>query len=89
MVEYNAYCLWLGYWYQAQDRGDSSGVAAALAALAGARGWETFNDPQTSDQGFRDGIHRMIDAVERGDRGTVLSELELNCQGTWPPPAGN
>jgi hypothetical protein len=89
MVEYSAYCLWLGYWYEAYDRGDSSSAAAAVAALAGARGWETFNDPLTSDRGFRKGIQRTIDAVERGDPATVLNELELNCQGTWPAPAGN
>jgi len=85
MVEINAYCLWLGYWYEAQDRGDAAAVAAAVAALNDARDWETFTDPLTSDEGFRDLTQSTIDAVIEGDADTVLSELELNCQGTWPP----
>lgn len=79
MVELNAYCLWLGYWYQAQERGDAARVGAAVSALDQARSWESFTDPLTSDQGFRDGIQRVIDAVERGEADTVLGELQLNC----------
>lgn len=85
MVEINAYCLWLGYWYEAQDRRDVAAVAAAVAALNDARGWETFTDPLTSDEGFRELAQKTIDAVDSGDADTVLSELERNCQGTWPP----
>ncbi|HYI67344.1 MAG TPA: hypothetical protein VEW95_10505 [Candidatus Limnocylindrales bacterium] len=84
MVEINAYCLWLGYWYEAQDDGDSAAVDAAVAALNDAREWETFTDPLTSDEGFRDHTQATIDAAVEGDEDAVLSELELNCQGTWP-----
>ena len=87
IVEYNAYCLWLGYWYQAQEAGDAASVNTAVTALEQARDWETFSDP-TKDQGFRDYSQRMIDAVERRDALTVLNELEVNCEGTWPPPSG-
>jgi hypothetical protein len=89
MVEINAYCLWLGDWYQAQERGDAVSVGAAVSALDKARSWESFTDPLTSDQGFRDNIQSRIDAAERGDAETVLFELETNCTGTWPPSSGN
>lgn len=85
MVEYNAYCLWLGYWYEAQDGGDSAGVSVAATVLDDARGWESFTDPLRGDEGFRNGIQRTIDAVESGDAPVVLRELNLNCLGTWPP----
>lgn len=88
MVEMNAYCLWLGYWYQAQERGDAAMVGGAVSALDQARTWESFTDPLTTDQGFRDGIQHVIDAVERGEPNTVLSELQLNCPGVWPPTSG-
>jgi hypothetical protein len=81
LVEMNAYCLWLGYWYQAQERGDAVSVGAAVSALDQARSWESFTDPLTSDQGFRDNIQSRIDAAERGDAETVLFELETNCTG--------
>lgn len=84
MVEINAYCLWLGYWYAAQHAGDSAAVAAAVAALNDAREWETFTDPLTSDEGFRDHAQTTIDAAVEGDADAVLVELERNCQGTWP-----
>jgi len=84
MVEVNAYCLWLGEWYQAHELGDESRVMAAVTALDEARSWQTFNDQLTSDQGFRDHTQQTIDAVERGDAPAVLDELELNCTGTWP-----
>jgi hypothetical protein len=87
IVEFNAYCLWLGYWYQAQDRGDLAGNTAAMEGLQQARSWRTLIDPMTSDQGFRNAIQRTIDAAGNGDAAAVLHELELNCQGTWPPPA--
>lgn len=48
IVEINAYCLWLGYWYEAQDRGDTPAVVAAVAVLNDARSWETFTDPLTT-----------------------------------------
>jgi len=89
MVEMNAYCLWLGEWYQAQERGDAARVSAAVSALDLARSWESFTDPLTSDQGFRDNIQSRIDAAERGEAETVLFELETNCTGTWPPASGN
>lgn len=84
MVQYNAYCLWLGYWYGAQNEGNAPAVAAAVAALTEARGWQTFTDPLTSDQGFRDRAASTIDGAARGDAAIVLGELRLNCQGTWP-----
>jgi hypothetical protein len=89
MVEMNAYCLWLGYWYQAQASGDAASVGAAVSALDLARSWESFTDPLTSDHGFRDNIKSRIDAAERGDAETVLFELETNCTGTWPPSSAN
>lgn len=84
MVEYNAYCLWLGDWHRAQETGDAARATAAAAALNEARGWETFNDA-SADQTFRDGINGVIDAVQRGNAATVLHELELNCGGVWEP----
>jgi hypothetical protein len=84
MVEYNAYCMWLGYWHAAQERGDAAAVSAAVTALGAARGWETLSDPLTTDEAFRIGIQRTIDAAERGDAAVILRELELNCEGTWP-----
>ena len=86
MVEINAYCMWLGYWYEAHEARDATKVDAAMAALTDARTWDTFTDELTSDQGFRDNIQHNIDAAEAGDAPPVLRELELNCQGTWPPP---
>ncbi len=86
MVEINAYCMWLGYWYEAQAAGDAVKVGAAIAALTDARTWDTFSDELTSDQGFRDNIQHNIDSAEAGDAPAVLRELELNCQGAWPPP---
>lgn len=50
-----------------------------------ARNWETLTNELSSDQGFRDSIQHNIDVVERGYAATVLRELEVNCQGTWPP----
>lgn len=85
MVEYNAYCLWLGEWYQAREAGEPARVEAAAVVLNDVRGWTTFTDPLTSDQGSRAGTNAVIDAVRDGDAGLVLRELELNCQGTWPP----
>jgi hypothetical protein len=84
MVEYNAYCMWLGYWHAAYQRGDAAAVSAAVTMLRAARAWETLSDPLTTDQAFRLGIQRTIDAAERGDAAVILRELELNCQGTWP-----
>jgi hypothetical protein len=81
MVEYNAYCMWLGYWYAAQERGDSASAGTAVTALRAARGWTTLSDPLTTDEAFRIGIERTIDAVEQGDASVVLNELELNCRG--------
>lgn len=85
MVKFNAYCLWLGEWYQAHEGGDVDRVAAAVAALDGAQGWTTLTDPLTTDEGARAHIQATIDAAERGDPGPVLAELELNCTGTSPP----
>jgi len=83
MVEINAYCLWLGSWYDANARGDTAASAAATAVLEEARGWTTFTDPLLSDEGFRE-IHRQtIDAAIGGDAPAVLQQLELNCTGTW------
>jgi hypothetical protein len=84
MVEYNAYCLWLGEWYQAQESGDAARVGAAVAVLDEARTWKSFND-LSADQSFRNVIQHTIDAAERGEPGPVLSELQLNCQSTSPP----
>jgi hypothetical protein len=84
MVEYNAYCMWLGYWYLAQERGDAAAVGAAVTALEAARSWETLSDPLTTDEAFRVGIQRTIDAAELGQAAVILRELRLNCQGTWP-----
>jgi hypothetical protein len=84
MVEYNAYCLWLGDWYQAQASGDTRRVGTDVAMLDQARSWESFND-LSADQSFRNVIQGTIDAAERGEAATVLNELQLNCQGTWPP----
>jgi hypothetical protein len=84
MVEYNAYCLWLGYWYSAQERGDAANTRAAVAALEAARGWKTLTDPLTTDEAFRSGIQRTIDAAGRGEATVILRELNLNSQGTWP-----
>jgi hypothetical protein len=84
MVEYNAFCMWLGYWHAAHERGDAAAVSAAVTALGAARGWETLSNPLTTDEAFRIGIQRAIDAAERGDAAVILRELELNCQGTWP-----
>lgn len=83
MVEMNATCLWLGYWYAANDRGDAAGIAAATDALRQAREWTTFNDPLTSDEGFRASHRETIDAALAGDAATVLGQLDLNCSGTW------
>ena len=84
MVQYNAYCLWLGDWYQAQASGDAARVGVAVAVLDEARAWKSFND-LSADQSFRNVIQHTIDATEAGDAETVLSELQLNCQGVWPP----
>jgi hypothetical protein len=84
MVEINAYCLWLGYWYEAQQAGDRPAVAAALSGLQSTRSWKTFADPLLSDEGFR-AIHAdTIDAAAAGDAASVLQQLEWNCDGTWP-----
>lgn len=83
MVENNAYCLWLGYWYTATERGDSAAVAIAREILGQARDWTTFTDPLTTDAGLRAGIRATIDAALAGDAAPVLSQLELNCTGTW------
>lgn len=84
MVEMNAYCLWLGHWYEAQEVGNDAAVAEALRVLGEARTWETFTNELLSDQGFRDNVQNRIDAAEGGDSETVLFELETNCTGTWP-----
>jgi hypothetical protein len=89
MVEINAYCLWLGYWYEAQEAGDAEAVAAALATLDDARSWETLTNELSSDQAFRDNVQARIDAAHTGDSELVLDELELNCSGTWPPTYGS
>lgn len=83
MVEMNAYCLWLGHWYEAQAAGDDAAVAEALRVLAEARTWETFTNELSSDHGFRDNVQSRIDAAEGADPETVLFELETNCTGTW------
>lgn len=82
MVEYNAYCLWLGYWYAAYERGDGAAVVAATDALEQARSWTTFTD-LAADESFRAGTRDTIDAAITGDQAAVLRELELNCVGTW------
>ncbi len=83
MVEENAYCLWLGYWYTANASGDAAAMATATDVLEQARSWTTFTDPLTTDEGFR-AIHReTIDAAVAGDAAAVHSQLELNCTGTW------
>lgn len=88
MVEINAYCLWLGYWYEAQEAGDTEAVSAALATLNDARSWTTLTNELSSDQAFRDNIQARIDAAHAGDAGLVLDELQLNCSGVWPPTDG-
>lgn len=82
MVENNAYCLWLGDWYDARQTGDQSRVAAARYVLDQARGWESFND-LGADTSFRVHINGVIDAVDDGDDAIVLNELTVNCSGTW------
>jgi hypothetical protein len=84
MVELNAYCLWLGDWYQAQASGDAGRVGTDVAMLDQARSWKSFND-LSADQSFRHVIQGTIDAAVRGDAEAVLSQLQVNCQGTWPP----
>lgn len=87
MVEMNAYCLWLGSWYEAHQAGDTATADAAVTVLDQARGWTSFNGP-TADRSFRNHTNAVIDAVDRGDASPVLDELRLNCQGTWPAGAG-
>jgi hypothetical protein len=83
MVEMNAYCLWLGSWYAAQDARNTAAAAAAREALAQVRDWGTFTDTNISDQGFRKLTQTTIDAVFRGDAAAVLRQLEVNGTGTW------
>ena len=83
MVENNAYCLWLGYWYTANERDDGEAIAIATDVLGQARDWTTFTDPLTTDAGLRAGTRATIDAALAGDAPPVLSQLELNCTGTW------
>jgi hypothetical protein len=87
MVEFNAYCLWLGDWYQAQAAGNGGEGAAAIRVLQQARSWTTFTDPLITDQGLRDHVQAVVAAAVRGDGAPVLRELELNCSGTWSPAA--
>lgn len=83
MVEENAYCLWLGYWYTANASGDAAAVATATGALEQARTWTTFTDPLTTDEGFRAIHQQTIDAAVARDAPAVHRQLELNCTGTW------
>jgi hypothetical protein len=83
MVEENAYCLWLGYWYTANAAGDTAAIAVATDALEQARTWATFTDPLTTDEGFRAIHQETIDAAIAGDATAVHRQLELNCTGTW------
>jgi hypothetical protein len=83
MVEENAYCLWLGYWYTANLAGDSAAMTTATDALEQARTWTTFTDPLTTDEGFRAMHQETIDAAIAGDATAVHRQLELNCTGTW------
>lgn len=87
MVEVNAYCLWLGDWYQARQTGDQLRAGSARQVLDQARGWESFNN-LAADQSYRAHIRGVIDAVDSGDEATVLAELGVNCQGTWEAQAG-
>lgn len=86
MVEFGAYCLWLGYWHEAHAVGDRQSVERALDTLDDVRTWKSMTDPQTMDEIGRDLIQDTIDAAFAGDPGPVLQQLELNCDGTWPPP---
>jgi len=83
MVEYNAYCLWLGSWHRAHGAGDAQAQTAAIAALTQARQWQSFTVPLMPEQS-RDHVAAIVDAAERGDAAVVMAELELNCQGAWP-----
>jgi hypothetical protein len=83
MVEVNAFCLWLGDWYDANERGDATAKAEATVALERTRGWTTFTDPFLSDAGFRAIHSHTIDAAVEGDTTTVLQQLQTNCTGTW------
>jgi len=81
-VEIAAYCLWLGDWYTAHERGNVAEQSAATKALEGARDWTTFTDPATTDKAFRAAHQSAIDAAVAGDANGVLHELPL-CEGTW------
>lgn len=82
MVEGNAYCMWLGYWLTASDRGDAAALAAATEALRQTRDWTTFKDPMTSDETFR-AIHRdTTNAAIAGDAAGVRRLLGPICPGT-------
>lgn len=82
MVEFNAYCLWLGDWYEARQAGDQSRIAAARHVLEQARGWQSFHN-LAADVSFRVHINGVIDAAAGGDDAAVLHELTVNCSGTW------
>jgi len=83
MVEYNAYCLWLGSWHRAHGAGDAQAETAAIAALTQTRQWQSFTDPLMPEQS-RDHVAAIVDAAEQGDAAAVMAELEPNCQGARP-----
>ena len=86
MVEFNAYCLWLADWYDANRSGSAARAGAAIATLGRVPSWESFSGP-LADGSFRDHVGGVVRAADRGDATSVLQELELNCRGTWPAGA--
>jgi hypothetical protein len=79
MVSYYGVCAWLTAWDRRHAAGDGAGAAQAVTALG--RAVDAPALETTDGGGTMENLRQVVAAAGRGDRATVVRELDANCAG--------
>jgi hypothetical protein len=77
MVEFNAACLWFGYWLDESQIGSPTQRAEALAGVLAMGGWTLFSD-RSINQSI-DYFASLLDAARHGDHAPIRQFVAVNC----------
>jgi hypothetical protein len=77
LVEFNAACIWFGYWLDESRHGTPTQRADALAGVLAMGSWTTFSD-RSINQSI-DYFASLLDAARRGDAAPIRQFVAVNC----------